>query len=126
MTTWEEVCKGQKSLQTPALFPASSLTLFPLVLQEQKCVPASGDLSPELQEWSPYSPGHSSRHGNPPLYHSRASVGESVGQGREEEGHCGPHRAAQPQGEQRQSIQGGAMYPQPRGPQSWQLLPFLG
>ncbi|KAK2098403.1 Disks large 5 [Saguinus oedipus] len=42
---------------------------------EQKCVPVSGELSPELQEWAPYSPGHSSRHSNPPLYPSRPSVG---------------------------------------------------
>ncbi|XP_054291581.1 disks large homolog 5 isoform X3 [Pongo pygmaeus] len=50
-----------------------SLTLS--LLKEQKCVPASGELSPELQEWTPYSPGHSSRHSNPPLYPSRPSVG---------------------------------------------------
>ncbi|XP_030655120.1 disks large homolog 5 isoform X3 [Nomascus leucogenys] len=50
-----------------------SLTLS--LLKEQKCVPASGELSPELQEWAPYSPGHSSRHSNPPLYPSRPSVG---------------------------------------------------
>nr|XP_008506307.1 PREDICTED: disks large homolog 5 isoform X1 [Equus przewalskii] len=43
--------------------------------REQKSMPASGELSPELQEWSPYSPGHSSRHSNPPPYPSRASVG---------------------------------------------------
>nr|XP_023501731.1 disks large homolog 5 isoform X1 [Equus caballus] len=42
--------------------------------REQKSMPASGELSPELQEWSPYSPGHSSRHSNPPPYPSRASV----------------------------------------------------
>lgn len=84
------MCKGLKCLQTPVRFPVSSYSLLPLVLQEQKCVPASGELSPELQEWSPYSPGHSSRHSNPPLYPNRASVGESAGQGWEEEGHCGP------------------------------------
>ncbi|XP_078201626.1 disks large homolog 5 isoform X5 [Callithrix jacchus] len=50
-----------------------SLTLS--LLKEQKCVPVSGELSPELQEWAPYSPGHSSRHSNPPLYPSRPSVG---------------------------------------------------
>ncbi|XP_030796871.1 disks large homolog 5 isoform X3 [Rhinopithecus roxellana] len=50
-----------------------SLTLS--LLKEQKCVPASGELSPELQEWAPYSPGHSSRHSNPPLYPSRPSMG---------------------------------------------------
>ncbi|XP_073096855.1 disks large homolog 5 isoform X10 [Manis javanica] len=50
-----------------------SLTLS--LLKEQKCIPASGELSPELQEWSPYSPGHCGRHSNLPLYPSRASVG---------------------------------------------------
>ncbi|XP_017352245.1 disks large homolog 5 isoform X4 [Cebus imitator] len=50
-----------------------SLTLS--LLKEQKCVPVSGELSPELQEWAPYSPGHPSRHNNPPLYPSRPSVG---------------------------------------------------
>ncbi|XP_010348747.2 disks large homolog 5 isoform X2 [Saimiri boliviensis] len=50
-----------------------SLTLS--LLKEQKCVPVSGELSPDLQEWAPYSPGHSSRHNNPPLYPSRPSVG---------------------------------------------------
>lgn len=60
----------------------SSHCLSSLVLQEQKCVPASGELCPELQEWSPYSPGHPSRHSNPPFYPGRASVGESLGLGR--------------------------------------------
>ncbi|XP_036784563.2 disks large homolog 5 isoform X8 [Manis pentadactyla] len=50
-----------------------SLTLS--LLKEQKCIPASGELSAELQEWSPYSPGHCGRHSNLPLYPSRASVG---------------------------------------------------
>ncbi|XP_012579236.1 PREDICTED: disks large homolog 5 isoform X2 [Condylura cristata] len=50
-----------------------SLTLS--LLKEQKYVPGSGEFSLELQEWSPYSPGHSGRHSNPPLYPSRASVG---------------------------------------------------
>lgn len=58
-------------------------------LQEQKGVPASGELSPELQDWSPYSPAHSSRHSNPPLYPNRPSVGEPVASGREE-AWCGP------------------------------------
>ncbi|KAI4550157.1 hypothetical protein MJT46_018883 [Ovis ammon polii x Ovis aries] len=49
--------------------------LLPFETEEQKCTPASGELSPDLQEWSPYSPGHSSRHSNPPFYPSRASVG---------------------------------------------------
>lgn len=55
-------------------------TLLPLILQEQECVPAIGELSPEVQEWSSYSPGHSSRHGNPLLYPNRPSVGELLGQ----------------------------------------------
>ncbi|XP_021115337.1 disks large homolog 5 isoform X11 [Heterocephalus glaber] len=42
---------------------------------EHKCVPASGELSPEAQEWSPHSPGHSSRQGNSPFYPNRPSVG---------------------------------------------------
>ncbi|XP_061261422.1 disks large homolog 5 isoform X5 [Bos javanicus] len=49
--------------------------LLPFETEEQKCTPASGELSPDLQEWAPYSPGHSSRHSNPPFYPSRASVG---------------------------------------------------
>ncbi|XP_011353619.1 disks large homolog 5 isoform X3 [Pteropus vampyrus] len=70
---------GQKR-RRPKSAPSFRPKLTPVVIpahfqEEQKCVPASGDLSPELQEWSPYSPGHSSRHSNPPLYHNRASVG---------------------------------------------------
>ncbi|XP_060062014.1 disks large homolog 5 isoform X6 [Erinaceus europaeus] len=70
---------GQKR-RRPKSAPSFRPKLAPVVipaqfLEEQKCVPASGELSPELQEWSPYSPGHSSRHSNPPLYPSRASVG---------------------------------------------------
>lgn len=83
-------------MQKPAHFPVSSHRV--LVLQEQKSMPASGELSPELQEWSPYSPGHSSRHSNPPPYPSRASVGESVGQGWGG-GSVWAHRAAQSRGE---------------------------
>ncbi|XP_044798281.1 disks large homolog 5 isoform X6 [Bubalus bubalis] len=49
--------------------------LLPFETEEQKCTPASGELSPDVQEWAPYSPGHSSRHSNPPCYPSRASVG---------------------------------------------------
>ncbi|XP_004383225.1 disks large homolog 5 [Trichechus manatus latirostris] len=44
-------------------------------LEEQKGIPASGELTAELQEWSPYSPVHSSRHSNLPPYPNRASVG---------------------------------------------------
>ncbi|XP_006887537.1 PREDICTED: disks large homolog 5 [Elephantulus edwardii] len=43
--------------------------------EEQKCVPAGGELSPELQEWPPYSPVHSTRHGTPRPYPGRVSVG---------------------------------------------------
>lgn len=82
--------RDRNRLQMPVCFPVSSHCLLPLVLQEQKSVPASGELSSDLQEWSPYSPGHSSRHSNPPFYPSRASVGELAGQGRAgEEGRCG-------------------------------------
>ncbi|XP_033622378.1 disks large homolog 5 isoform X10 [Fukomys damarensis] len=42
---------------------------------EHKCVPTSGELSPEAQDWSPHSPGHSSRQGNSLFYASRPSVG---------------------------------------------------
>ncbi|XP_076980898.1 disks large homolog 5 isoform X2 [Tamandua tetradactyla] len=70
---------GQKR-RRPKSAPSFRPKLAPVVipaqfLEEQKCIPASGDLSPELQEWSPYSPGHPGRHGNPPLYPCRASVG---------------------------------------------------
>ncbi|XP_024109013.3 disks large homolog 5 isoform X2 [Pongo abelii] len=70
---------GQKR-RRPKSAPSFRPKLAPVVipaqfLEEQKCVPASGELSPELQEWTPYSPGHSSRHSNPPLYPSRPSVG---------------------------------------------------
>ncbi|ELW61458.1 Disks large like protein 5 [Tupaia chinensis] len=76
---------GQKR-RRPKSAPSFRPKLAPVVipaqfLEEQKCIPTSGDLSPELQEWSPYSPGHSSRHSNPPLYPSRPSVGESVDKG---------------------------------------------
>ncbi|XP_016014928.2 disks large homolog 5 isoform X3 [Rousettus aegyptiacus] len=68
--------KRRRPKSAPSFRPKLTPVVIPAQFQEeQKCVPASGDLSPELQEWSPYSPGHSSRHGNPPLYHSRASVG---------------------------------------------------
>nr|XP_044993180.1 disks large homolog 5 isoform X2 [Jaculus jaculus] len=53
---------------TPVVIPAQCL-------EEPKSLPASGELSPEVQEWSLYSPGHSSRHGNPPLYPNRPSAG---------------------------------------------------
>uniref|UniRef100_A0A452UDN9 Disks large homolog 5 n=1 Tax=Ursus maritimus TaxID=29073 RepID=A0A452UDN9_URSMA len=70
---------GQKR-RRPKSAPSSRPKLAPVTipapfLEEQKCSPASGELCPELQEWSPYSPGHSSRHSNPPFYPGRASVG---------------------------------------------------
>ncbi|XP_032115072.1 disks large homolog 5 isoform X2 [Sapajus apella] len=70
---------GQKR-RRPKSAPSFRPKLAPVVipaqfLEEQKCVPVSGELSPELQEWAPYSPGHPSRHNNPPLYPSRPSVG---------------------------------------------------
>ncbi|XP_042815763.1 disks large homolog 5 isoform X4 [Panthera tigris] len=70
---------GQKR-RRPKSAPSFRPKLAPVVipaqfLEEQKCVPASGELCPELQEWSPYSPGHPSRHSNPPFYPGRASVG---------------------------------------------------
>ncbi|XP_058552789.1 disks large homolog 5 isoform X4 [Neofelis nebulosa] len=70
---------GQKR-RRPKSAPSFRPKLAPVVipaqfLEEQKCVPASGELCPELQEWSPYSPGHPSRHNNPPFYPGRASVG---------------------------------------------------
>eukprot|EP00069_Balaena_mysticetus_P005983 bmy_18300T0 len=70
---------GQKR-RRPKSAPSFRPKLAPVVisaqfLEEQKGVPASGELSPDLQEWSPYSPGHSSRHSNPPFYPNRASVG---------------------------------------------------
>ncbi|XP_034518648.1 disks large homolog 5 isoform X3 [Ailuropoda melanoleuca] len=69
---------GQKR-RRPKSAPSSRPKLAPVTipapfLEEQKCSPASGELCPELQEWSPYSPGHS-RHSNPPFYPGRASVG---------------------------------------------------
>ncbi|XP_073935375.1 disks large homolog 5 isoform X4 [Castor canadensis] len=70
---------GQKR-RRPKSAPSFRPKLAPVVipaqcLEEQKCSLASGELSPEAQEWSPYSPGHSGRHGNPPLYPNRPSVG---------------------------------------------------
>ncbi|XP_044095847.1 disks large homolog 5 isoform X2 [Neovison vison] len=70
---------GQKR-RRPKSAPSFRPKLAPVViptqfLEEQKCIPASGELCPELQEWSLYSPGHSSRHSNPPFYPGRASAG---------------------------------------------------
>ncbi|XP_044939482.1 disks large homolog 5 isoform X5 [Mustela putorius furo] len=70
---------GQKR-RRPKSAPSFRPKLAPVVipaqfLEEQKSIPASGELCPELQEWSLYSPGHSSRHSNPPFYPGRASAG---------------------------------------------------
>ncbi|KAF6317083.1 discs large MAGUK scaffold protein 5 [Rhinolophus ferrumequinum] len=68
--------KRRRPKSAPSFRPKLAPVAIPAqFLEEQKCTPASGTLSPELQEWSPYSPGHSSRHSNPPLYPNRASVG---------------------------------------------------
>uniref|UniRef100_A0A8C2VYF5 Discs large MAGUK scaffold protein 5 n=2 Tax=Chinchilla lanigera TaxID=34839 RepID=A0A8C2VYF5_CHILA len=70
---------GQKR-RRPKSAPSCRPKLAPVVipaqfLEEHKCVPASGELSPEAQEWSPHSPGHSSRQGSSPFYPSRPSAG---------------------------------------------------
>nr|XP_019601517.1 PREDICTED: disks large homolog 5 isoform X3 [Rhinolophus sinicus] len=68
--------KRRRPKSAPSFRPKLAPVAIPAqFLEEQKSIPASGELSPELQEWSPYSPGHSSRHSNPPLYPNRASVG---------------------------------------------------
>ncbi|XP_008588929.1 PREDICTED: disks large homolog 5 [Galeopterus variegatus] len=70
---------GQKR-RRPKSAPSFRPRLAPVVipaqfLEEEKFRPGSGELSPELQEGSTHSPGHPSRHTNPPLYPSRPSVG---------------------------------------------------
>ncbi|XP_045697990.1 disks large homolog 5 isoform X2 [Phyllostomus hastatus] len=68
--------KRRRPKSAPSFRPKLAPVVIPAqFLEEQKCVSASGELSPELQDWSPYSPGHSNRHSNPPLYPSKASVG---------------------------------------------------
>ncbi|KAM5321272.1 disks large homolog 5 isoform 1-T1 [Glossophaga mutica] len=68
--------KRRRPKSAPSFRPKLAPVVIPAqFLEEQKCVSASGELSPELQDWSPYSPGPSSRHSNPPLYPSKASVG---------------------------------------------------
>ncbi|XP_029324934.1 disks large homolog 5 isoform X3 [Mus caroli] len=68
--------KRRRPKSAPSFRPKISPVAIPAqCLEEQECVPASGELSPEGQEWSPYSPGHASRHGNPLLYPNRPSVG---------------------------------------------------
>ncbi|XP_036986475.2 disks large homolog 5 isoform X1 [Artibeus jamaicensis] len=68
--------KRRRPKSAPSCRPKLAPVVIPAqFLEEQKCISASGELSPELQDWSPYSPGHSNRHSNPPLYPSKASVG---------------------------------------------------
>ncbi|XP_036912266.1 disks large homolog 5 isoform X2 [Sturnira hondurensis] len=68
--------KRRRPKSAPSCRPKLAPVVIPAqFLEEQKCVSASGELSPELQDWSPYSPGHSSRHSNPPLYPSKVSMG---------------------------------------------------
>ncbi|XP_060238137.1 disks large homolog 5 isoform X5 [Meriones unguiculatus] len=68
--------KRRRPKSAPSFRPKIAPVVIPTqCLEEQECVPASGELSPEVQEWSSYSPGHASRHGNPLLYPNRPSVG---------------------------------------------------
>ncbi|KAM6185552.1 LOW QUALITY PROTEIN: disks large homolog 5 [Rhynchocyon petersi] len=68
--------KRRRPKSAPGFRPRLAAAATPVpCLEEQKCIPASGELSPEPQEWPPYSPVHSSRHGNPRPYHNRVSVG---------------------------------------------------
>ncbi|XP_029397172.1 disks large homolog 5 isoform X3 [Mus pahari] len=68
--------KRRRPKSAPSFRPKISPVAIPAqCLEEQEYVPASGELSPEGQEWSPYSPGQASRHGNPLLYPNRPSVG---------------------------------------------------
>ncbi|XP_054987860.1 disks large homolog 5 [Sorex araneus] len=70
---------GQKR-RRPKSAPSFRPKLAPVVipaqfLEEQKRSPACGECSPEPQDWPPYSPGHSGRHSNAPLYPHRPSMG---------------------------------------------------
>ncbi|XP_007936838.1 disks large homolog 5 [Orycteropus afer afer] len=68
--------KRRRPKSAPGFRPKLASVAPPVqCLEEQKCMPVSGELAPELQEWSPYSPVHSSRHSNLPFYPSRVSVG---------------------------------------------------
>ncbi|XP_052045844.1 disks large homolog 5 isoform X3 [Apodemus sylvaticus] len=68
--------KRRRPKSAPSFRPKISPVVIPAqCLEGQECVPASAELSPEGQEWSPYSPGHASRHGNPLFYPNRPSVG---------------------------------------------------
>ncbi|EHB11909.1 Disks large-like protein 5 [Heterocephalus glaber] len=68
--------KRRRPKSAPSCRPKVAPVVIPAqFLEEHKCVPASGELSPEAQEWSPHSPGHSSRQGNSPFYPNRPSVG---------------------------------------------------
>ncbi|XP_066099025.1 disks large homolog 5 isoform X1 [Saccopteryx bilineata] len=72
----EQGQKRRRPKSAPSFRPKLAPVVIPAqLLEEQKCGSASGELSPELQEWSPYSPGHSGRHSNPPLCPNKASVG---------------------------------------------------
>ncbi|XP_032694940.1 disks large homolog 5 isoform X2 [Lontra canadensis] len=80
LTTSQKMDELGQKRRRPKSAPSFRPKLAPVVipaqfLEEQKCIPASGELCPELQEWSLYSPGHSSRHSNPPFYPGRASAG---------------------------------------------------
>ncbi|XP_006837537.1 PREDICTED: disks large homolog 5-like [Chrysochloris asiatica] len=68
--------KRRRPKSAPGFRHKLSLVVPPVQgMEEQQCIPTSGELSPELQEWSPYLPVPSNRHSNPPLYPSRASGG---------------------------------------------------
>ncbi|XP_058527661.1 disks large homolog 5 isoform X4 [Ochotona princeps] len=71
----EKLSVYKKPKQRKSIFDPNTFKRPQTPPKEQKGVPASGELSPELQDWSPYSPAHSSRHSNPPLYPNRPSVG---------------------------------------------------
>ncbi|KFO37025.1 Disks large like protein 5 [Fukomys damarensis] len=68
--------KRRRPKSAPSCRPKVAPVVIPAqFLEEHKCVPTSGELSPEAQDWSPHSPGHSSRQGNSLFYASRPSVG---------------------------------------------------
>ncbi|XP_010587563.2 disks large homolog 5 isoform X1 [Loxodonta africana] len=68
--------KRRRPKSAPGFRPKLAVVDAPTqCLEEQKGIPASGELPAELQEWSPYSPVHSSRHSNLPPYPNRASLG---------------------------------------------------
>lgn len=68
--------KRRRPKSAPSFRPKISPVVIPAqCLEEQDCAPVSGELSPEAQDWSPYTLGHASRPGNPLLYPNRPSVG---------------------------------------------------